>query len=149
MDWARVLLIIHIGAAGTWLGANIIQAVVPPLVAQQGVAAAAGWYRATAKFGSRLYGPATILVLATGVAMVLLSEEHGFSAAFVFIGFAMVIIGTLFGKFIFEPGSDAAAEAIESGDQVRIKRAVGRIAAFGTVDTLLLLFTFTAMVFRW
>ena len=59
MDGGHILLIIHIGAAGAWLGGNLIQAVVPPL-----------------------------------------------------------------------------AEAVESGDENRIRAATGRLATFGTVDML-------------
>jgi hypothetical protein len=50
--------------------------------------------------------------------------------------------------FVFDPGSEQAAQAIEAGDEPRIKAAKGRIATFGTVDTLLLVFTITAMVLR-
>lgn len=149
MDWAHILLIIHIAAAGAWLGGNLVQAVVPPLAARHGVAVAAGWYRVTAALSARFYMPAAILIVLTGVIMVALKDDYGFSATFVSIGFAMVIVGALLGKFVFEPGGEAAAEAVESGDQSRIRAATGRLAAFGTVDTLLLLFTFTAMVFGW
>ncbi|MFQ5522900.1 MAG: hypothetical protein ACE5F5_04910 [Acidimicrobiia bacterium] len=149
MDWARVLLIVHIAAAGTWLGGNIIQAVVPPLAARQGTAVAAGWYRVSAVLSARFYMPAAILILLSGVTMVLIRDEISFADTFVSIGIGMVIIGALLGKFVFDPGGRAAAEEIESGDQTPIRSAVGRLAAFGTIDTLLLLFTFTAMVFRW
>jgi hypothetical protein len=148
LDLSDILLVVHIAAAGTWLGANVLQAMVPSLAARQSSQAVAGWYRVTAALSTRLYMPVGILLLITGVWMVLDNESYSFADAFVSIGFAAIVIGALLGKFVFEPGSERAAQAIESGDKGAIKAASGRIAAFGTVDTLVLLFTMTAMVLQ-
>jgi hypothetical protein len=101
-----------------------------------------------AKLSSRLYMPAAILILATGIWMVLLEDAYGFGTLFVTIGFVMIVIGALLGIFVFDRGSQQAASAIEAGDQSAVKSATGRIAAFGVLDTVLLLFTITAMVLR-
>lgn len=148
MTLRDVVLVLHIAGAGTWLGANIVQAVVPGLAARQGAAVAAGWYRVSSSLTSSLYIPAALLILVTGVVLVLQDEKYGFASIFVLIGFAMIIVGALLGRFVFDPGGLRAAEAVESGDGGAIKPASGRLAAFGTVDTLLLLFTITAMVLR-
>jgi hypothetical protein len=148
MELRDVLLILHIAGAGTWLGANIVQAMAPSLSAKQGPAAQAGWYRVAAKLSSRLYMPASILILATGIWMVLLVDAYGFGTLFVTIGFGMIVIGAILGILVFDRGSERAAHAIETGDQNAIKAATGRIAAFGVLDTVLLLFTITAMVLR-
>jgi len=79
---------------------------------------------------------------------VLESDAYGFGSVFVTIGFGMIVVGALLGIVIFGPGGEAAAEAIESGDQSVIRAAVARITRWGLVDTLLLLFTITAMVMR-
>jgi hypothetical protein len=148
MDLRDVLIVFHIAAAGTWLGANVVQAVVPGLAARQSAETAAGWFRITGQLSKTLYIPAAILILLSGVWLVLLDDSFGFGSIFVTIGFAMVVIGALLGSFVFGPGSERAAEAIESADESRIKSAVGRLARFGMVDTLLLLLTITAMVLR-
>ena len=80
--------------------------------------------------------------------MVSLEEVYGFGATFVTIGFAMIIIGTLRGMFVFERNSVRAADAIDAGDQAGAKALRGRLAGFGILDTVLLLFTITAMVLR-
>ncbi|MFB3050579.1 MAG: hypothetical protein ACE1Z0_01180 [Acidimicrobiia bacterium] len=149
MDLRDVLLVIHIAGAGTWLGANMIQAVVPGLAARQGAEVAAGWYRVAGHLSKRLYMPASILILITGIVLVLEDASLSFGSLFVTIGFGMIVIGALLGIFIFDPGSEVVAVAVESGDQSRIKATTARIATFGTVDTLLVLFTMTAMVLRW
>jgi hypothetical protein len=148
MELRDILLVLHIAAAGTWFGANIVQAVAPPLSARQSPQAAAGWYRIAAGLSSRLYMPVGILVAVTGIWMVLISDTFGFGSVFVGIGLAVVVIGALLGIFVFEPGSKRAAVAIESGDSGAIKAATRRLAAFGTVDTLLLLLAITVMVLK-
>lgn len=149
MQLRDIMLVLHIGAAGIWLGANVLQAIVPGLAARQGTEAVAGWYRVAGSFTRRLYVPVAIVILTTGVVMVLLDDSYSFGSLFVTVGLGMVVVGALLGMFVFEPGSEAAATAVESGDQSRIKAASARITTFGTIDTLLLLFTMTAMVLRW
>lgn len=143
-----VLLVLHIAAAGTWLGANVVQAVVPSMAARQGQAAAAGWYRVTAGLSAKLYMPVGIVVAVTGIWMLLISDAYDFSSVFVSIGFVVIVIGALLGKFVFEPGAERTARAIESGDQTAIKAASGRMAMFGTIDTLLVLFAIAVMVLK-
>ncbi len=146
MELRDILLVLHIAAAGTWIGANVVQAVAPSMAAKQGPQTAAGWYRIAGGLSTRLYMPVAILLLATGIWMVLISEQFSFGSVFVSIGFAAIVIGALLGKFVFEPGSEKAAAAIESGDAVAMKASAGRIAGFGVLDTLIILFTITAMV---
>jgi uncharacterized membrane protein len=148
MELRDILLILHIAGVATWFGANIVQALAPSMAARQSPEAAAGWYRVAGGLSRRLYMPASILILVTGIWMVVDNEAYGFSNLFVTIGFGMIIVGALLGIFVFEPGSERAARAIESGDQGAIRASTARVAAFGTADTLLLLFTITSMVLR-
>jgi hypothetical protein len=142
------LLVLHIAGAGTWLGANIVQAIVPPMAIKQGSAAASGWYRIAGRLSTVLYMPAAILILITGVFMVLQSDVYSFGSLFVTIGFITIVIGALFGKFVFDPVSTRAADAIDADDGPAIKAATGRLATFGVIDTLLVVVTITVMVLR-
>jgi hypothetical protein len=143
-----VLLVLHIAGAGTWLGANVVQALVPSAAARLGTEALAGWYRLSSVLARRLYIPAAILILVTGVLLVLENEAYGFGSIFVAIGMAMIVVGAVLGITVFGPGGDAAATAVESGDQSRIRSAVARVTRWGLVDTLLLIVTITVMVVR-
>jgi hypothetical protein len=149
MTYRDILLVLHIAGAGTWLGANVVQAVVPALATKSGQATLAGWYRITSAMATRLYIPAALLILVTGVLMVLDSDAYGFGSLFVTIGFGMIIVGAVLGSVVFGPGGEAAAEAIEAADPVRIRSAMQKLTSFGILDTVLLLFTITAMVLRW
>ena len=148
VSFRDVLLILHIAGAGTWLGANVVQAVAPPALARAGSSALAGWYRTTSALAVRLYIPAAVLILITGILMVLQSDTYSFASIFVSIGFGMILVGALLGRFVFGPGGEQAAAAVEAGDEGSIRRAVSRLTTFGLIDTLLLLFTITAMVLR-
>lgn len=149
MTFRDVLLVLHIAGAGTWLGANVVQAVVPSAAARAGASALAGWYRITSLLSTRLYIPAAFLILITGVLLVLQSDAYGFGSTFVTIGLAVIVIGALLGRFVFGPGGEAAAAAVESEDGDAIRAASGRLATFGIIDTLLILFAITVMVLRW
>lgn len=148
MTYRDILLVLHIAGAGTWLGANVVQAVVPPSAARFGAATLAGWYRLTSVLARRLYIPAALLILVTGVLLVLQDDRFGFGSTFVTIGFGMIIVGALLGTLVFGPGGEAAAAAVESEDPGAIRAAVARITRFGLIDTLLLLFTIGVMVIR-
>ncbi len=149
MSLRELLLTFHIAGAGVWLGANVVQAVVPRMVGPHGPEAAVGWYRVAAKLGNRLYVPASIVILITGIFLVLGADEYGFGTRFVTVGFTMIVVGAVLGVVVFEKGSERAAVAIESADQGLIRSAVMRLSAFGALDTLLLLLTIVAMVTRW
>ncbi|MGD2100608.1 MAG: hypothetical protein PVG83_00065 [Acidimicrobiia bacterium] len=148
MDFHDVLLVLHIVGVGTWLGANVIQAVIPPVAARSGSETLGWWYRTSSMLSSRLYMPAAILILVTGVLLVLQREAYGFGTPFVTIGFAMIVVGAVLGMVVFGPGGREAATAAETGDRPGLQRAAGRLTRFGIVDTILLLFTITAMVLR-
>jgi len=148
MTYRDILLVLHIAGAGTWLGANIVQAVLPPAAARAGTATLAGWYRLTSVLAKRLYIPAAIVILITGVLLVLQSDAYGFGSTFVTIGFGMIIVGAVLGSVVFGPGGEVAAAAVETEDLTTIRRAVSKLTMWGVVDTLLLLFTITVMVLR-
>lgn len=148
MELRDVLLVLHIAGAGTWFGANIVQAVVPSMAMKQAGPAASGWYRIAGRLSTVLYMPAAILILLTGIFLVLQSEIYGFGSLFVSIGFVTIVIGALLGIFVFGPVSAKAADAIDAGDAEGTKAATGRLAAFGIIDTLLVLTTITVMVLK-
>jgi len=149
MEMRDILLVLHIAGAGTWFGANIVQAVVPAMVLKQGGAAASSWYRIAGRLSKVLYIPAAILILITGILLVLASEDaFSFGSTFVAVGFVMIVIGALLGSIVFGPVSERAAAAIDAGDNAAIKASTGRLATFGVIDTLLLLTTITVMVLR-
>lgn len=141
----NVVLWLHIVAAGAWIGTNIVQAVTRSAMAGTGPAVRANWERTAVRFGTRIYTPAGVLLLLTGIELI---RRNGYSYAdtFVLIGIAMVVVGGALGATVFAPTGRAAADAIESGDVAAERRIMPRLQAFGILDTVLVLLTTYAMV---
>jgi uncharacterized membrane protein len=143
-DVSNFVLWIHVLAAGAWFGTNVVQAVAPPLMARGGDATMATWHRATSDFGTRIYTPAAIILLLTGVELVR-SRGWSYGDTFVLVGIGTVVVGSVLGAFVFGPGGRAAGDAIDAGDRSNAGAAVNRLRGFITLDTALLLFTIYAM----
>ncbi len=141
------LLVLHMLGAGTWIGTNVMQAVVPALIERSGDRAVAAWYRVVASL-NLVYIPAVVLILLTGSLMVVLDDAFSFADPFVSIGFAMVVLGLVAGLAVFSPTGRAVAEAAEAGNTATVKSLQGRLTRFGVLDTVLLVFTVFAMVTR-
>jgi uncharacterized membrane protein len=142
------VLVIHVLAAATWFGANVTQVVVTPRMERVGGAAAAEWMRSTVLMGTRLYTPAAILSLITGIVLVL-DRDYSFGSLFVTLGFITVIVGAVVGIRVFGPVGEERAAAYDSGDQSGIERTGNKLRMFGLLDTVLLVVTITAMVTTW
>jgi hypothetical protein len=145
MAYRDILLVLHIAGAGAWLGANIMQALVPGLMGPTSPAAAS-WFRVTEKLSGRFYIPVGVTILATGILLVLDSDPYGFGSAFVSIGFGAVVIGAVLGSTVFGPKSAAIADALDSGNTVLAEKIRATTGQFGVLDTLVLLFAIYAMV---
>jgi uncharacterized membrane protein len=98
--------------------------------------------------GTAIFTPAAVILLITGVWMVLRESVYEFEQTFVAIGIVMVIIGAVFGMRIFGPGGRELADLHEAGDTAKAGQAHQRLAMFGSIDIVLLVFTIWAMVTR-
>ena len=144
-----VLLIIHILGAAAWFGANVVQTMVNPTIGRAGSTVAAHWLRTTVKMGTRLYSPAAVVILLSGIGLVLVSEGvYEFSDLFVSVGFLVVIVGAALGMAVFAPTGRKAADAYEAGDTEAVQASEHRLALFGILDTVLLVVVITLMVLR-
>ena len=147
MEYRDILLVLHILGAGTWIGTNVVQAAAPPLAAGQGSTVLSGWYRIAARL-NRVYIPASALILVTGILMVVEVAAYEFETPFVVVGFMMIAIGAALGVMVFQPTGEAAAQAIDAGDEKSARAAMGRLTRFGVLDTLLLIVTVISMVIK-
>lgn len=143
------LLVIHILAAGAWFGTNVVQFLINPRLRTYPPEIGSWWLRRTVAFGTRIYTPAAIVLLITGVAMVIDNAAYEFSSTFVTIGFTMVVIGAALGMFVFGPRGEAAAAALEAGDAEQVRQITASLAGFGALDSVLLIVTIVAMTAKW
>jgi uncharacterized membrane-anchored protein len=142
----ELLLFIHILAAASWLGANVTQIVVNPVMAKTGGAAAAAWMRQTLRMGNFVYAPAAVVALITGIFLVIDGAQWEFEQFFVALGFITVIVGAVLGTRVFGPLGRKAAELYDSGDAAAAAAVQSKLGMWGYVDTALIVLTIYAMV---
>ena len=145
------LLVIHILAAGAWIGANVVQFLVTPTVHRKPAAVAADWHRTIVGLLRVLYMPAAMIVLITGLLLVTAVDDSPFemSDTFVSIGFLAVIVGAGLGMGFFAPNGRKAADAYDAGDVTTAAALDRKIVAGGLVDMAVLVVTVIAMVSKW
>lgn len=143
------LLVVHIAAAGIWLGASATQMVVAPMLTRQSGEVASAWMTASMNLSKRLYPIAGTAILAAGIGLVLVSDVYEFTDVFVGIGIVVIVVAGLLGSRLFTPVAAQAADAYRSGDTTAGRAASSKIARFGLLDVVLLLVAITAMVAKW
>lgn len=141
-----VLLFIHILAIGTWLGANVTQFIVNPVMQRSGGSPAAAWMRQTARMGVVLYTPAAVVALLTGIFLVLDGPQWEFEQTFVVLGFLTIVVGALLGARIFGPKGREVADLHDSGDEKAAGVLHGKLRLWALLDTALVVITIYAMV---
>lgn len=145
----NTLLVLHILGVATWFGANMVLAFAGPRAAHATAETRRWWAETQGAMARVLYNVAGILVLLTGVGLVLDSEVASFADPFISIGFAAVIVGAVLGMAVFGPGSRKLVAAIDAGDESTERSLNGRLAVFGAIDSLVLVFAVAAMVGKW
>lgn len=150
-DLTRLLLTLHIIGACAWLGANLAQVVLSSSVVKASPEVRVWWSGAGERLGKLLYPAAGMVVLITGLALVIGSEDLGgvsFKSTFVSIGFAAVIVGVVLGITVFGPKNRALAAAIQSGDSEAESKLRSVIAGFGLLDTAVVVIAIFTMVWK-
>lgn len=144
----QALLWIHIIGAAIWFGGGVATHFGDRVLGRESDAVRAGWYRLVLAYGQRLYTPAAIVILLTGIFLVTGNAQFEFSSAFVSIGFVTVIIGGILGGTVFGPQARIASQAFDGGDPNVAEAAVSRIRTASMGETALLAFTMAAMVWK-
>ena len=142
-------LFLHIAAAAAWIGASIRQLAEAPVVRGGEPMARALWHRSQVAMGTRLFAPAAVIVLLSGILMVVDNEAVGFGTPFVSVGFAAVIFGAAVGPAVFGKRGEAAAARLDAGDVSGADEIVRRTRPVQLVDITILLVTLAAMVWKW
>lgn len=143
------LLVLHILAVGSWIGANVTQVVLAPTMTRRVGPVGAAWWQGIVRLGRSLYMPAAVVILITGIWLVVDSPAYEFEQAFVAIGFAMVIVGAVLGAIVFGPNGRKAADLHEAGEAGTIGVVQRKLQGFTVLDSTLLVVTVAAMVGKW
>ncbi|MGH8948537.1 MAG: hypothetical protein ACRDXF_06710, partial [Acidimicrobiia bacterium] len=112
------LLFLHIVGVAGWLGGGVYALYTYSALATMEPAAAASAFQRLKKVEDGFFGPASGLVLLSGVGMVLTSEAFGWGDAFVLIGLSAFLISAILGATIGKRNSKRLLEAASTGSGV-------------------------------
>jgi hypothetical protein len=142
------LLIVHVLAAATWIGAGVLSGFAGSRMAGEGGTAALGWARVSRDASLKVFIPAAILTALSGIFMVMLSDAYDWSDAFVTVGLIVVVIGGVIGGAVHRPTSEKMVAALEAGDYETAAGFGKRAAIWGAVTIALLIVAVSAMVMK-
>lgn len=141
----NVLLWLHILAAAVWFGAGAANIWWTPRLSaasESGGAFALGFV----EMGRKVFTPAAVVALATGIGLVIGGDSYEFSAGFISIGFLMVIVGGALGGAVYGKTGRAIAAAHDGGEPTTALYA--RLRTVNLVELALLAFTIYAMTVK-
>lgn len=143
------LLFLHVVGAAAWIGAALKETLEKPLLRGGEPTHHAAWLRSQNKLANRLYIPAAVIVLITGILMVVDNEAVGFGTPFVSVGFFMVIFGAAVGGGLLGKRAEEAAAHLDRGDVAAAAAVEAKARPFELLDIALLGVTVAAMVWKW
>jgi len=112
------LLFLHIVGVAGWLGGAVYAFYTYSALATMEPAAAGPALQRLNKVEDRFFGPASGLVLLSGVGLVLTSEAFGWGDAFVLIGLGAFVVSAIIGATVGKRNSERLVEATSTGSNV-------------------------------
>jgi uncharacterized membrane protein len=139
------LLIIHILAAATWLGAGVTVALLSSMAQAETIGA--GLAVSFEKIGNLLFMPTGILVLISGVVLVL-DSPWKFTSLFVIIGIIAVVNGAVFGARVTGPMTKSMQQAHQSSDVPRLRALYRRFGMLVLADVGVVAIALIGMILK-
>jgi uncharacterized membrane protein len=112
------LLFLHIVGVAGWLGGGFYALYTYSALATLETSAAAPALHRLKKVEDRFFGPASGLVLLSGIGLVITSEAFGWGDAFVLIGLGAFLISAILGATIGKRNSERLIGAANAGSGV-------------------------------
>ncbi len=139
----NVLLILHILGAAAWIGGGLYGWFSYSRLAKAG---AGSGLRAVAGAADRYFGPAAVLTLLSGIALVWTQDAWGWSDTFVLVGIGVFVFSAAWQPLVASKVEERFLDAVDGqGDLVSASRSVNLTMA---VDLAVLLVALWAMVVK-
>ncbi len=142
-DW---LLLIHVVAAGIWLGAGMVLFLLGRYAEK--TRSESRIIRIYEWVGPRIGGPVTVLIPLTGVWMVLRNTSWGFTDLWVMLGILLFLAMLALAFGAHAPNYRRVGLAEEHGDMARVVRLARRGFTLAGIEVAVLLIVFGIMVFK-
>ena len=148
MNAYAVLKLIHVLAVITWIGGALTMTLLTWRITRAGdPGALATLQRHGAFIGPAVAGPASLLVLLTGIGMVVVGRVDP-AALWVQSGMAGIVVHFLFGPLVLRRAGIRLGQATASGDTTRIAEARRRLGRLSAVYLILMLSVVSVMVLK-
>jgi uncharacterized membrane protein len=147
----NILKFVHVLAAITWVGGGMfVQFHATRLSRANDPVKLATFAKDIEFWGLRLFTPASLLVLISGVIGVIYSPALNFSDTWILLGLVGYGVTFLTGAFYLGPTSGKLGRMIDtrSPEDPEIQRGIRRIFAISRVDLLVILLVVADMVFK-
>ena len=146
----QLLLTIHLLAAATWIGAALAMQVIAHRMGPSTADAAVDQFARDAEaVGKALFGPAAILLLLTGVALVV-RQDHSWGDLWIVLGVAALVAALALGAaYLIPEGRRIAALADQPDhDPAEVRSRARRRFLVARIDLAILILAVADMVFR-
>lgn len=150
MELHEWLLFFHVLASMIWVGAVIFQnAVMARASRASDRTAVLRLSRELEWVGPWLIGPASLVVIALGIWLVLLEEDWAFSQLWIWLALVLVAVSTVQGIYSGPEGKRVQRLADERGpDDGQVRRRLIRLLWLERLDVLILVVVVWLMVFK-
>jgi uncharacterized membrane protein len=143
------LLFLHIVGATVWLGAwAAICLFAANVVRHPDASAFRRFFTVMRQVGPALIGPATLFILASGIALVARSQRVTFGERWIVIGLVLYVLATLVGMVNLRRASQGVTRALDADDLPAAVTSARTWLRAAVVLTALLLIATWDMVFR-
>lgn len=127
MNWYAILKVVHVLAAIVWMGGGVaLTVVLLRLVRATERAALAQMVPQTARFMASVGGPASGLLLLSGIAMVFVGHMS-FKALWIALGFGGIIVLGAYGGLVMSKRMAALEQAVKVADDATLARAGAKV----------------------
>jgi uncharacterized membrane protein len=141
MTWYETFLWLHITMAIVWIGgAVMIQAFALRILAAKDGARMAEFSRDVEFIGMRLFTPASLVLLLTGIGLVL-NGNWDWGEPYISVGLVVWLLSFLTGILYLGPEGGRIAKAIDADgpESPEAQRRIGNILRYSRIELLLLL----------
>jgi uncharacterized membrane protein len=149
--WFAIFKLVHVGVATFWVGGGLLITVLAMRAERaKSPEELLGIARQAAFAGEKLFAPASGVVLAMGIAMVINSPEIGFGDTWVDIGLAGFAITTVTGIGVLSPLAKKIVSLSETHgpSAPETQAAINKILLIARVDVALLLVVVMDMLMK-
>jgi len=127
MNWYGILKVVHVLSAIVWMGGGVALTTVLFRIMRAGDRPTLGPLVAqTAKFMASVGGPASGLLLVSGIAMVLVAHMS-FKTPWIGLGFGGIILLGAYGGLVMSKRMTALEQAVNTGDDATLARAGAKV----------------------